>query len=233
MKGTIKIVLAVLFLLMIGCNDSNNNSSNPLGLEPLGGEVSFEISLLQNQQGKNVVFFKPSVDVKIVKIVATLNTQQAEEITGDGTTVFKASDGFSIEPANIKTGDVYKFVITGKIAKDSKDFTTTVNFTVPQVTGGGTGNVTFVVSVHQQQGQSGFLFKPSVDFKLTKFEATLNGNPAGEITGDGTSIYTVAGGLFISLNTPPASNEKWDFVITGTIDNDGKGFTSNINYTVP
>lgn len=235
MRNIIKTLLAVLALFLIGCNDSSNNNSNPIGFNPIGGggNVTFQLSLEQNQQGINVVFFKPSVDIKLIKIVTTLNNQQTEEIAGDGTTVYKVSEGFSIEPTNVKTGDVYSFVITGKIATDNKDFTTTVNFTIPQVNDGGANNVTFQVSVQQdQQGGSVFLFNPNVDIKLDKLDATLNGQAAGTVNGDGATIYTVADGFPITVNNP-SSGDKWVFVIIGKIAKDGKAFTSTINYTVP
>lgn len=234
MRYITKIIMLVLVLFLINCSDSKDGNSNPLGLEPLGGgSVTFQVSVQQDQQGLWYFVFKPSASIKVTKVEASKNNQSEGSIQGDGTTVYAAADPFSVQVNNPSDGEKWTFVVTGKIADDNKDFTSTVNYTIPQGTGGGAGNVTFDVSVHQQQGQNGFLLKPSVDIKLAKIELTLNGQSAGTVNGDGTTVFTNASGLFLSLNAAATSGEKWDFIVTGTIANDGKAFSSNITYTVP
>lgn len=239
MKNKMKIILTLFGLFLISCSNDNSNN-NPIGPDQFGdggtggtgGEITFKIGITQHQNDTYFEFV-PSVDFKLTKLDASLNNQNQGTVNGDGNTVYTPGEPLLAGPATPSDGEKWTFLITGKIANSNKDFSVTVNYTVPQGTGVGAGNVTFTVSVEQdQQGGSIFLFKPSVDIKLTKLDAKLNGQAAGTVNGDGTSIYTVANGFAINVNNP-SSGENWSFIITGTIANDGKAFTSNVNYTVP
>ncbi len=226
----ILILFTILGLLIIGCGDK----SNPTKVEPIGGgNVTFQVSIQQNQQGDWYFLFIPSVNVKLTKIDVSLNNQPQETVMGDSTTTYTTEEGFSTQASNPSDGEEWTFTISGKIASDNKEFTATVNYTIPQGTGSGTEDVTFQVSVQQdQQGASYFVFNPSVDIKFTKLDATLNGQPAGTINGDGTTIYTVAQGFSVPV-VPTSSGEEWVFVITGKIASNDKIFTSTVNYTIP
>jgi len=232
MKHKIKLLITLFGVFLIGCNDSSDGDSNPLGIKEQGGTVTFLASVLQDQQGIWRFHFKPSVDVKITKVEGSINNQAQGSVAGDGTTVFTVADGFSIEIDPPNDGEVWAITITGKIASDNKDFNSTVNYTVPQGTNNAVNNVTFQVSTQQgQQGGTVFLIIPSVDIKIEKVDVTQN-NQASAITGDGTTTFTSVNGLTLGEYTT-TQGDVFTFAFTGKIANDRSAFTSSTSYTIP
>ncbi len=233
MKNKFKILFVVVGVLLIGCSDDNNDSTNPLGTTPVGGggDVTFQVSIQQDQQGDWYFVFKPNVSIKLIKIDGTVNNQ-TETVNGDGNTVYTTAEGFSIGPVDIATGESWGFVITGKIANDNSDFTSSVNYTIPNNTGGGTNDVTFQVSAQQgQQGGTVFFLTPSVDIRIDKLDVTQN-NQSTTITGDGTTIFTNTNGLTVGEYTT-TTGDQFTFVFTGKIAASNNNFTSTVSFTVP
>jgi len=234
MKNLIKIIISLFLLFFIGCS-KHSDDTNPIGINPIGGgngNVTVQVSIQQDQQGLYYFLFKPSVSVKLNKIDATLNNN-TETVNGDGTTTFSPTEGFSIQVNNPATGDQWSFSITGKIASDNKDFTSTVNYTVPQGFTGGTSLVAFEITSQLGQNNSvEFLFNPSADVKITKVDVEMGG-ATDVVNGDGTTIYSSTNWYVLAGYNDVASGQQWSFNFIGTIAANNQNYSVTANYTVP
>lgn len=234
MKNIILLTISLLILFLFGCNKNDNGDANPVGLgtNSGNGNVTFQINIVQDQQGTLYFHFKPNVDVKIVKVDAILNNQ-TYTTNGDGSTVYTSAEGFSIEVSNTKTGDSWSFTITGKVGSNNQDFTSNTKYTVPAGFGGGAGTVSFEIkSQPGQQGGTDFLFKPSVDVKIIKVDVQM-GNATDEVNGDGTTIYSSNNWQVLAGYNDVESGQQWSFTFVGKTAADDKDFTVTENYIVP
>lgn len=102
--------------------------------------------------------------------------------------------------------------------------------------GGGTGGVTFQVSVVNQGGQNYFRFTPSASVTVTQIVGTPQGGQAQTVPGDGTTVFTAQDPPHVG---PVAANglvtgTQWAFVITGKVGNaQGQAYTANASYVAP
>ena len=236
MKKLFLITLSFFVIFLFGCSKSSDDS-NPIGFA-LGdgnntGNVTIQVSILQDPQQGPYFHFTPSVDVKISKVEATLNNGQTTPINGDPNATISTTEGFSILVSNPAVGDKWTFTITGKIASNNADFKTTVNFTIPQDFGGGTGSVTFEISSQPGQGGSTeFLFKPSVDVKLSKVDVEMGG-ATDLLNGDDATVLTANTWYVLASYNNVTSGQQWSFTFTGKIAANNQDYTVTAKYTVP
>lgn len=235
MKNLIKIFLTLFFLSFFGCKEENG-ITNPTGNDPFGGgnngNVSFQVSINQNQQIGAYFHFIPSVDVKIIKVEGTINGQTSI-VNGDVNTIITVAEGFSISAINPEAGDQWSFKITGKIASNNSDFTITVNYIIPANFSGESSSVTIEIDVQQgQEGSIEFLFKPNVDIKVTKVDAQM-GDFTDELSGDGTTVYSANNWYTLAAYNGVESGQQWSFTFTGTIANNNQNYNVTSTYTVP
>lgn len=235
MKNLIKIFLTLFILSFIGCKEENG-ITNPTGIAPLGGgnnnNVSFQVSINQNKELGAYFHFKPSVDVKIIKVDGTINGQTST-VNGDVNTIITVAEGFSISAINPEAGDVWSFKITGKIAVNNTDFTSTVNYTIPANFSGETSSVT--IEINTQPGQEGsieFLFKPNIDIKITKVDVQM-GDFTDELTGENITVYAANNWYTLAAYNGVESGQQWSFTFNGTIANNNQNYNVTSNYTVP
>lgn len=231
MKDLFRIVF--IFLIgLTGCSDDDSSDTNPFGPESSTGNVAFTVSIQQDQQHGTYFHFKPSVDVKIAKVVGILNGQ-TYNIDGDPNTVMTVAEGFSVTVSNPQTGDQWSFTITGKIASNSSDFTSTVNYTVPAGFQGTNNIVSFEIGYQAgQQGDVEFLFKPSVDIIVIKVDVEMGGQ-TDMIEGDNTTVYNANTWYILAGYNGVASGQKWTFKFTGKISGSNQDFSVTTEYTVP
>jgi hypothetical protein len=229
MKMLITLFFSIILFFFIGCSDDNNSDSNPFGPEQTSGSVTFQVSIQQDQQIGSFFHFKPSVDVKITKVVGVLNNQ-SYNIDGDPNAVMTVAEGFSITVSNPQAGDQWLFTITGKIASTGSDFTSTVNFTVPAGFTDTTNNVSFEIgSQAGQQGDVEFLFKPSVDVIILKVDVEMGGQ-TDMVEGDNTTIYNANTWYVLAGYNGVASGQKWTFKFTGKISGTNQDYSITIHY---
>lgn len=102
--------------------------------------------------------------------------------------------------------------------------------------GGGNGNVTFTVSVIQNQQQNYFQFIPNTGITLdmaTVSCAALNVNNQ-QVQGDGKTVFSNANPLWIGpINVNLQAGQQWTFTLSGKIGSStGQAYNSTVNYTV-
>ncbi|MCB0730204.1 MAG: hypothetical protein KDC88_04145 [Ignavibacteriae bacterium] len=235
MKKLIILSLMFLFTFFIGCKEESG-VTNPNGINSIGdgnsGSVTFQVSIQQDQQHGIYFHFKPSVDVKIAKIDGTINGQTSS-IDGDINSVMTVAEGFSISVYNAEARDKWSFKIAGKIASNNNDFVASVDYTVPADFTGGTSNVT--IEINSQPGNDGsvqFLFKPSVDIKITKVNVEMGG-ATDELTGDNTTVYNGNNWHVLAGYTGVESGQDWSFTFTGTIVSNNQSYSVTSKYKVP
>ncbi|MCW8848871.1 MAG: hypothetical protein OQJ81_02750 [Melioribacteraceae bacterium] len=230
-----KYFLRILFVLLVGflgCSDDNNSDTNPFGPGSSASDVTFSVSIHQDQQHGAYFHFKPSVDVKIIHVVGVLNNQ-TYNIDGDPNSTMTTAEGFSVTVSNPKAGDKWTFTITGRIASNNNDFTSILNYSVPLEFVSSTNNVSFVIDLQQgAQGDIEFLFKPSVDVIITKVDVEMGG-ATDLVEGDATTVYQADTWYSIAGYNGVESGQKWTFVFTGKVSGSNQDYSVSADYTVP
>jgi hypothetical protein len=137
MKKIFSFIILSLFVVHFGCDNDGGTGSGGFGGGGGGGgggAVTFQVSTQQGQQGGINFQFKPSTNVTVTQVTASLPAQQFNDvIQGDGTTVFDTQNGFSIgEYQGVASGQQWTFNVQGKIGNaQGQTFNVNTNFTVP------------------------------------------------------------------------------------------------------
>ena len=237
MKFLITTFFLLFTVLIVSCNNHNSGNTNPVGISPIGkgngnSNVTFQVSIQQDQKHNLYFHFIPSVDVKIIKVDATVNNQTST-INGNPNAIMTVAEGFSIMVTTVKTGDNWTFKITGKIAGNNQDFTSTVNYTIPQGYEGNTTNVTFeITSQPGQENSTEFLFKPNVDVKITKVDVEMGG-ATDVVTGDGTTVYLSNNWYVLAGYNGVSTGQQWSFTFSGKTAENNQDYKVTIKYTIP
>lgn len=133
-----KILLAILAIFvsvyLTGCNNSGD-VTDPGGLGGFGNgnTVNFTIQGSGNNQSYNFQF-KPSVDVKLNYLVATLPAFQfVDSIANtDPNATFSASQFYGwYDYQGVEPGQQWTFRFGGTTVSNNQAFTSSVNFTTP------------------------------------------------------------------------------------------------------
>ncbi|SRR5690606_18024658 len=134
MKIYLTILAIFVSVYLTGCNNSGDvTDPNGLGGGPNGNTVGFTMQGTGNNQSYNFQF-KPSVDVKLNYLVATLPAFQfVDSIANtDPNTTFSASQFYGwYDYSGVESGQQWTFRFNGTTVSNNQAFTSTVNFTTP------------------------------------------------------------------------------------------------------
>lgn len=137
MKQLLFALLAVTVIYISSCGSDSSGSG---GLGPNGGgggnTVTFTMTgAVDPNNSQNYNFgFKPSVDVKLTTLIASLAAQGfADTIqNGNPTYNFSKDTTYLFGPyTGIQTGQAWSFKFTGTVTSSNTAYTSTSNFTVP------------------------------------------------------------------------------------------------------
>jgi hypothetical protein len=117
------LILAYLLYFTAGCNNSVTG--------PSASNVTFSISQQPGTQG--VRFYgKPSVDVKLTKVISNVNTFFDTVNVANPNYVFSKDTSYFInEYTGVQTGQQWKFNFIGATASGNTAFNVTSSYTVP------------------------------------------------------------------------------------------------------
>jgi hypothetical protein len=147
MKKLIFFALIPLFLFMItGCsnNGGGTGTTDPFGIGSIGnnggdgtGNVTFQVALVQDNQGTLEFGFNMDVSVKLTSVVVTeadLNINDTVDNPNPDQTIDPAETGsyyaFYQPQQQLQTGQKWSFKFSGTIADGGAAYTQTVNYTV-------------------------------------------------------------------------------------------------------
>jgi len=128
-------ILFSLLALTIYSSCGSDSTGGLGGIGPGGGTGSVTFTMQGQANGANYNFyFKPSVDVKLNRIIANLPAQPySDTITNTNTAYVFSKDTLYTwyEYQGISTGQAWNFVFTGNIVSNGTAYTSTANFSVP------------------------------------------------------------------------------------------------------
>ncbi|RJP65233.1 MAG: hypothetical protein C4539_13505 [Ignavibacteriales bacterium] len=139
-KLLLAIIPLILFLFSPGCkDDSGGTATDPFGGGGGGGgtntgNVTFTVSVVQDNQQQVYFEFKPSTNVVINTIKAVSAALGIDEtVNADGTTVYSQTSPAYVGPIDgLQSGASFVFTITGKVGSATGTaYTSTVNYTIP------------------------------------------------------------------------------------------------------
>lgn len=132
MKKIIVLALVLFFSFLIS-SCKKDSSTNPIG-PPVGGTVTFTISVEEGQQG-TIFRFKPSTSVTVNQVTVSLPAQQFQDVVTNPNPdeVFDTANGFVVgEYLGVQTGQQWTFNVQGKIGSATGTaYNVTTNFTIP------------------------------------------------------------------------------------------------------
>lgn len=141
MKKLLWLPLLLMVLLIFSCSDDPvaPTDTGGIGGGTGGGgtgSVTFQVSLVQDNQQNYYFEFKPSVDVVVTMITvncAAANVNNAQ-VQGDGTTVYKSTEPAYIQipdPNVLAVGQQWSFTIAGKLGSSTGTaYSVTANYTI-------------------------------------------------------------------------------------------------------
>lgn len=121
------IIIAYLLYSVAGCG--NNGVT-----DPTAGNTTFSMSQQTGTGGAIDFLAKPSVDVKLTKVVCNLPSSAVSDtvvITTPNYTFSKDSFYIVNSYTGVQTGQQWNFVYTGSTVSGNAGFTVTTNYTVP------------------------------------------------------------------------------------------------------
>jgi hypothetical protein len=141
MKKLLWLPLLFVVLLIFSCSEDpvSPTDTGGIGGGTGGGgtgSVTFQVSLVQDNQQNYYFEFKPSVDVVIstITVNCTAANVNNEQIQGDGTSVYKNTEPVYIQipdPNILAQGQQWSFVIAGKIGSSTGTaYSVTANYTI-------------------------------------------------------------------------------------------------------
>ena len=116
-------IAAYLIYTISGCGNSVTS--------PIAGNVTFSINQQAGQNGGIEFLAKPSLDVKITKVISKEGTF-ADTIAPPPTYVFSKDSFYVINEYNgVATGQQWTFNFTGTVNSDNSSYNVTSNYSVP------------------------------------------------------------------------------------------------------
>ncbi len=140
MKKIFLRIFPIMFLFIFGCSDDGDDSGGLGGIGGGGGNntgnVTFTVSVVQDQQQQVYFEFKPSTGVIITSMSAkctalNINEQLTDADISDD--VFSNTAPCYVGPitVNLQAGQQWTFTISGNIgSRQGQTFTATSNYTV-------------------------------------------------------------------------------------------------------
>lgn len=126
--------LVLLALLTLAAASGCNKNDGIMGPNNMNQQVSFAISQQNGYYGGTQFLFRPSVDVKITRIISKYNNQQfADTISyGNQNYVYSKDTTYLInEYTGVENGQQWIFDFTGSIpGQNNSNYNTTTNYTV-------------------------------------------------------------------------------------------------------
>jgi len=228
MRAVLTALLSVLLVFYIGCKkDSDNNPAGP-PLNP--ANVAFAITHQQGQTGMEF-YAKPSVNVKITRVIVSFPAQQYSDTMDNPlqTYVFSKDTAYLLGIyTGVQNGQQWTFHFIGTVAVGGTAFDVTVSYTVQTI-------VTFQIS--SQQGGTGtqFLAKPSVDVKITRVIVSLPAQPYSDTLNNPLPAYVFSkdSTYVVGEYTGVHSGQQWQFRFSGSVTPGGTVFDVTSNYPVP
>lgn len=135
MKFIYLILIAFSVVYASSCN--NDSSSGSGGIGPGGGGGTGSVTFTMQGQGDPTsynFYFKPSVDVKVSKIIAKLAAQNFTDtvVNNAPNYVFSKDSSYTwYNYTGVQTGQAWSFTFTGNINSGGSAYTSSANFNVP------------------------------------------------------------------------------------------------------
>ncbi len=132
MKKTLLLTAITALLFVWGCKD-DGTGTDPFGPGGTGGDVTFTMTG-QGNSTSYYFYFKPSVDVKITRLLASLPAQNYTDTATNNNVnyIFSKDTAYTwYEYTGINSGQIWTFTFTGTIASNNTAYTASSNFTVP------------------------------------------------------------------------------------------------------
>lgn len=135
-----KKLFFISFLLFISvslfnCTENNDGSGGIFG--PGGGNVTFKVSIIQDDQGNNIFGANPSVQVKVTTILisqADIPVNQTFTNPSPDDVIDPLQDGqfygFLEVPQEAQVGQQWSFKFQGTLAQGGQAFEVTTNYTI-------------------------------------------------------------------------------------------------------
>jgi hypothetical protein len=123
------ILLIMFAVISAGCN-KNDSVLGPNGLNNSG--VSFSISQQSGNFGGVQFLFKPGQDVKISRIISSLDAQHfadTNSFTNTNYVYSKDTTYIVSEYTGVENGQQWKFTFTGSAVQNNSNYTVTTNYT--------------------------------------------------------------------------------------------------------
>lgn len=129
MKSIILLVIIVLTLSLYSCGSDSTTGGGPIGPGG-GGAVTFTMSGQGDINNYNFGF-KPSVDVKISRIVASVQGF-ADTVASDPNYVYSKDTTYSwYGYSGVQQGQAWTFTFTGSLVSNNQAYTVNSGFTIP------------------------------------------------------------------------------------------------------
>jgi hypothetical protein len=136
MKIYLSILAVFVSVYLAGCSNSVTDPNSGLGGGP-GGPGGNTVNFTMQGAGNNQSYefqFKPSVDVKLNYLIASLPAFGFRDSIPNGTpsTVFSSTQFYNWYPyTGVESGQQWTFTFNGTTNSNNQAFTSTVNFTTP------------------------------------------------------------------------------------------------------
>lgn len=120
----------VLLIFVCSCSDNNGTGINQLGT---GGNVTFTMQGTGNQTTYDF-YFKPSIDVKIDKIIALLPAQNFTDTAANPNTnyVFSKDSSYTwYSYTGVTSAQQWTFRFSGVLVSNNNPFSESADFIVP------------------------------------------------------------------------------------------------------
>jgi len=132
MKKTLLLTAIAALLFVWGCKD-DGTGTNPFDPGGTGGDVTFTMTG-QGNANEYYFYFKPSVDVKITRLLASLPAQNYTDTATNNNVnyIFSKDTAYTwYNYTGINSGQQWTFTFTGSTASNNTAYTVSSNFTVP------------------------------------------------------------------------------------------------------
>ena len=134
MKTTKQIKFSVIFVILAMAIVAGCKNDGVVGPNNLNNQVSFQISQQYGQSGGVDFLFRPSVDVKISRVICIYQAQQiADTINNQFTNYVYSKDSvyFINEYIGVQNGQQWNFNFTGSLpGNNNSSYNVTSNYTV-------------------------------------------------------------------------------------------------------
>ncbi len=133
MKSLYLAMVILLLTFAYGCSDDSASSGGIVGGPTGGGSSTYTITG-QGDPNSYTFGFKPSVDTKLTRLIASVpNLQFFDTLTNNNTNyVFSKDTTYALDPyTGVQPGQQWTFTFTGTIVSSNSGYTVSTNYSVP------------------------------------------------------------------------------------------------------